>query len=57
MHKKDNWNTSNKEILNQMQQGMLQAIVRLVEAMALAFKRNTQNNVPPRPTSSVEHEK
>jgi hypothetical protein len=43
--------------INQMQQGMVQAILKLVKAMALAFKKNTQNNVPLGPTSSVEHEK
>jgi hypothetical protein len=36
---------------------MVQAINGLVEAMALAFKRNTQNNVPPIPTLSIKHEK
>jgi translation elongation factor EF-G len=43
--------------INQMQQRMVEAIVGLVETMALAFKRNTKNNVPPGSTSSVEHEK
>jgi hypothetical protein len=36
---------------------MVQAIVGLAKVMALAFKIDTQNNVPPRPTSGVEHEK
>jgi hypothetical protein len=29
-----------------MQQGMVPTITRLVEAMRLALKKNTQNNVP-----------
>jgi hypothetical protein len=32
---------------------MVQAIIGL----ALAFKKDTQNNVPPGPTSGVKHEK
>jgi hypothetical protein len=36
---------------------MVQAIIGLAKAMALAFEKDTQNNVPSGPTSGVKHEK